>query len=300
MQIGRRVSLNAVRVFTTVARTGSLTAAGVELGVTAGAVSHQLKKLEDELGVSFFRRGNNSVSLTDAGKRFYEEAAPAIALIERSAEAMYRDENEISVQASMSLAVRWLIPSLDRFRALCPEARVRVETSSTPEGFAVMPISDVSIRYFRAGEAAEGWELLCRDFSGPIVSTGLLASADRKRKTSILEIPALQCAANNWDWKLWCEKSGISLKDLSFSHAFDTDDAALHACVAGLGVVLAPLLLTSRETHSGALTALPGYEPIEIGTYCYLRRSESKVVRKFCRWLDAEMQILEQASSQKL
>ncbi|MGO7133525.1 LysR substrate-binding domain-containing protein [Rhizobium leguminosarum] len=299
MQIGRRVSLNAVRVFTTVARTGSLTAAGVELGVTAGAVSHQLKKLEDELGVSFFRRGNNSVSLTDAGKRFHEQVAPPIALIERSAEALYRDENEISVQASTSLAVRWLIPSLDCFRAICPEVRVRVETSSTPEGFAAMPASDVSIRYFRAGEAAEGWELLCRDLSRPVVSPRLLARDDRQRKASISQVPTLQCATNNWDWKLWCEKSGISLKDLSFSHAFDTDDAALHACVAGLGVVLAPPLLTSRETRSGALTALPGYEPVEIGTYCYLRHSESKVVRKFCRWLDAEMRSLEQALSQK-
>lgn len=299
MQIGRRISLNAIRVFTIVARTGSLTAAGVELGVTAGAVSHQLKKLEDELGVSFFHRGNNSVSLTEAGKRFYEEAAPAIALIERSAEALYRDENEINVQASMSLAVRWLIPSLDRFRAICPEVRVRVETSSTPEGFAAMPVSDVSIRYFRAGEAAEGWELLCRDLSRPVVSPGFLARDDRQRKASISLVPALQCATNNWDWSLWCERSGISLKDLSFSHAFDTDDAALHACVAGLGVVLAPPLLTSRETRSGALTALPGYEPVEIGTYCYLRRSESKVVRKFCRWLDSEMRSLEQALAQK-
>jgi LysR family glycine cleavage system transcriptional activator len=155
MQERHRVSLNAVRVFVIVARTGSLTAAGAALGVTSGAVSHQLKKLEDELGVSFFRRGNSTVSLTDVGQRFYQEVAPAIGLIERSADALYRDETEISVHASTSLAMRWLIPSLDRFRALCPEVRVRVETGST-RGFPTVPDSDVSIRYFRAGEAAEG------------------------------------------------------------------------------------------------------------------------------------------------
>jgi DNA-binding transcriptional LysR family regulator len=92
MQERHRVSLNAVRVFVIVARTGSLTAAGAALGVTSGAVSHQLKKLEDELGVSFFRRGNSTVSLTDVGQRFYQEVAPAIGLIERSADALYRDE----------------------------------------------------------------------------------------------------------------------------------------------------------------------------------------------------------------
>lgn len=290
MQTGRRISLNAIRVFTTVARTGSLTAAGVELGVTAGAVSHQLKKLEDELGVSFFRRGNNSVTLTDAGKRFYEEAAPAVALIERSAEAMYRDENEISVQASMSLAVRWLIPALDRFRAVCPKARVRVETSPTPEGFAAMPISDVSIRYFRAIEpVAEGWELLERDFGRPVISPSLLAKSLERQET----LPALICAAGNWDWKLWCEENGVSLATISFAHQFDTDDAALHACVAGLGMVLAPPILVAKEIRSGALVDLPGYDPVEIGSYRYQRRSDSRVARQFCNWIHAEARNLD-------
>jgi DNA-binding transcriptional LysR family regulator len=292
MQIRRRVSLNAVRVFAAVARTGSLTAAGAELGVTSGAVSHQLKKLEDGLGVSFFRRGNNSVSLTDAGERFYQEVAPAVALIERSADALYRHEAEISVQASTSLAVRWLIPSLDRFRALCPEVRVRVETGSA-SGFPAVPVSDVSIRYFRAGEAVEGWELLERDLCQPVVSPSLLARDADRREIVVQDLPVLQCAAGSWDWRLWCERFGIPLADLAFAHRFDTDDAALHACVAGLGMVLAPPILTARETRSGALVALPGYEPVEIGSYRYQRRSESRVVRQFCSWMVAETRGLE-------
>lgn len=293
MQIGRRISLNAVRVFATVARTGSLTAAGVELGVTSGAVSHQIKKLEEALGVSFFRRGNNSVSLTDAGEQFYQEAASAVACIERAADALCRNENEMSVLASMSFAVRWLIPSLDRFRALCPNARVRVETSAYL-AFPAIPASDVAIRYFRAGDPAEGWELLCRDFSRPVVSPALLARDDNRRKTTVSNIPALRCAPGNWDWKLWCEESGISIADMAFVHEFDTDDAALHACVAGLGTVLAPPILTARETRSGALVALPGYESAAIGAYRYKRRSGSRVVRKFCAWLEAEMQNFEE------
>lgn len=285
MQIGGRISLNAIRVFTTVARTGSLTAAGAELGVTPGAVSHQLKKLEDGLGVSFFRRGSNSVSLTEAGERFYQEVAPAIGLIERSAEALHRHETEISVQASTSLAVRWLIPALDRFRTLCPEVRVRVETGSAP-GFPIVPVSDVSIRYFRAGEPTHGWELLVRDLSRPVVAPSLLA-----RSANLLTaVPALQCAAGNWDWKLWCEMTGVSIGEISFAHGFDTDDAALHACVAGLGMMLAPPILTAREMQSGSLVALPGYVPVEIGSYRDQRRSESRMVRQFCGWMDIEIE----------
>jgi len=291
MQEKHRVSLNAIRVFAIVARTGSLTAAGAELGVTSGAVSHQLKKLEDELGVGFFRRGNNTISLTDVGRRFYEEVAPAIGLIERSADALYRDENEISCHATTSLSMRWLIPSLDRFRALCPQVRVRVETSSA-RGFPTVPDSDVSIRHFRIGEAAEGWEFLARDLRRPVVSPSLLAR-DASQEIAVPDIPALQCCVGNWDWKLWCETFDISPADLSLAHAFDTDDAALHACVAGLGMLLAPTILTGRETKSGALVTLPGYEPVETGTYRYQRRSESRAVRQFCGWMDTEMRNLE-------
>lgn len=290
MQNRNRISLNAVRVFATAARTGSLTAAGAELGVTPGAVSHQLKKLEGELGVGLFTRGSNSISLTEAGERIFREVAPAIALIERSTEAAYRDENEIVVQASMSFALRWLIPSLDRFRIVCPQVRVRVETSATPEGFSTMRMADVRIAYFRLADLTDGWALLSRDLSRPVVSPRLLtayASAD------ISAVPALQCAQGNWDWKLWCKTTGTPFQSLSFHHTFDTDDAAIHAAVAGLGMVLAPPLLTSKETQSGALVALPGYEPVEIGTYRYLHRSESRIVRQFCRWLHTETQGLE-------
>ena len=292
MQQRHRVSLNAIRVFAIVARTGSLTAAGAELGVTSGAVSHQLKKLEDELGVSFFRRGNNTVSLTDVGRRFYQEVAPAIGLIERSADALYRDENEISVHAKTSLALRWLIPSLDRFRALCLQVRVRVETSSA-RAFSVVADSDVSIRHFRMGEAADGWEFLARDLRRPVISPSLLAKDTDRHKETLPDLPVLQCCVGNWDWKLWCEAFDIPSANLKLAHAFDTDDAALHACVAGLGMLLAPTILTGRETKSGALVALPAYQPVETGTYRYQRRSESRAVRQFCRWMDNEIKSLE-------
>jgi len=287
MQSRHRISLNAVRVFSIVARCGSLAAAGAELAVTPGAVSHQIRKLEEELGVRFFTRGNNSVALTEAGERFFREVAPAVALIERSAQALYRDEHEIGVDASMSLAVRWLIPALDRFRAIHPEARVRVDTGMAG-GSPTIPICDVAIRYFREGERSDGWRHLGCDLSRPVVSPRLMEGREGRRADTSA-IPALQCAADNWDWKLWCEKAGVPWTDLSLSYQFDTDDAAIHACVAGLGMVLAPPVLTARELRSGALIAVPGYPAAELGTYRYVRRSEARAVRQFCSWLDAEM-----------
>ncbi|ALV27142.1 transcriptional regulator [Pannonibacter phragmitetus] len=280
-----RTSLNAIRVFAVVARTSSLKAAAMELGVTSGAVSHQIKKLEVELGMSFFHRQSNAISLTPAGSRFHEEIAPAIETIERSVEALYRDENEISVQVSTSLALRWLIPSLDRFRALWPNARVQVDTGRAHNLLTAFQ-PHVVIRYFQRGEEVEGWSLLARDMRRPVVSPRLLSG----RSCSIEHLPILQCTTANRDWALWCEKFGFSLADIPTAYAFDTDDAALHACTAGLGVVLAPPFLTAREIQSGSLAVVQGYEEaVESGQYGYQRRSEQKLVRQFCRWMEDEM-----------
>ena len=292
MQNRRRISLNAVRVFAIAAGTGSLAAAGTELRVTAGAVSHQIKRLEEELGTVLFRRANNTISLTEAGARLFQEVAPAIALIERSAASLYRDENAIVVQATTSLALRCLIPSLDRFRALCPQVRVRVETYSARHKTAD-PGADVQIRYFRNGEADEGWKVLARDVRRPVASPNLLKTVTNSSAATIAGLPAIQCARGNWDWSLWCAAANIRLTDLSFGNEFDTDDAAIHCCVAGLGVMLAPTILTSRETQSGTLLPVPGCKPIETGTYRYQRRSETRAVRQFCSWLETEMRSAE-------
>lgn len=289
MQQVPRVSLNAIRVFATVAKAGSITAAGTALCVTSSAISHQLKKLEDDLGAPLLRRGNNSIALTHAGELLYEEIAPALALIERSIKSLRRDDNEVNVQASTSLAVRWLIPSLDRFRALSPDARVRVETGSA-RGSLERPGCDVEIRYFREGESAEGWTLLALDASRPVIAPRLLADAAERQSTAAIgDVPAIQRAAGNWDWEHWARQSGIPLADLRFTHAFDTDDAAIHACVAGLGMVLAPPILTATEMRNGSLAVLPGFGPVCIGAYRYKQYGSSRTVRQFCEWLEAEM-----------
>lgn len=289
MQRVPRVSLNAIRIFATVAKAGSITAAGTTLCVTSSAISHQLKKLEDELGTALLRRGNNSIALTDAGLRLYEEVAPALALVERSIEALLRDDSDVNVQASTSLAVRWLIPSLERFRALSPDARVRVETRSAKDSLE-RPGCDVEIRYFRESDSAEGWTLLALDASRPVIAPRLLSSAaESQSAVAIGGLPAIQRAAGNWDWEHWARQSGIPFAGLRFTHAFDTDDAAIHACVAGLGVVLAPPILTATEMRNGSLAVLPGFRPVSIGAYRYKRYGSSRTVRRFCEWLEAEM-----------
>jgi LysR family glycine cleavage system transcriptional activator len=289
MQNKRGVSLNAVRVFVLTARHLSIVQASAEIGVTPSAVSHQIKKLEVELGVALFKRSHNALALTDAGRRFYDDAATAISAIDRSAEALSRDQNEIVVRVSISLAVRWLIPALERFKAIHPAARVRVETKT---GSSIsLGSGDLAISYHRAGTNPAEGEWLAADMSRPVASPALLAAVQYEGSGDLGKVPALQCAVDNWDWALWTRTLGLERHAIQIQHVFDTDDAALHAATAGLGMVLAPAFLTEREIRSGGLVALPGFGPVDLGHYrVVFQRHENRMTRKFRKWLGEEMQ----------
>ena len=289
MQATLRFSLNAARVFTVAARHGTISGAAAELGVTPSAVSHQIKNLEIVIGVSLFLRGNNSIRLTDAGRRFHEDASAAIAMIDRSAAALRRGEDEIVVRVSVSLAVRWLIPALERFKRLHPDVRVRVETTHLSDE-SLGQSTDVAITYRRIGDDPAQGALLLRDLSRPVLSPVLFAASSYRGPQDIGNIPAIKCTADNWDWRLWAKEMNIAAHKIMIVDEFDTDDAALHAAVAGLGMVLAPALMTAVEIDSGALIELPGFQPVEVGRYILISgQRQVRAVRRFCDWLRAEM-----------
>src|SRR5262245_14019593 len=105
-------SLNAVRAFGTTARLGSLKAAAAALGVTASAVSHQVRQLEEEIGKRLFIRRNNGIELTREGHRLFEEVGPALRKIARAAEAIRLDTKVVALNVTNAFALIWLIPRL--------------------------------------------------------------------------------------------------------------------------------------------------------------------------------------------
>jgi len=287
-----RLSLNAVRVFTVAAQHRSIALASAELGVTPSAVSHQIKRLETDLGIRLFARSNNAIGLTEEGRRFHEDAAAAIAMIDRSAESLRRNANEIVIRVSMSIAVRWLIPALEGFKHHFPAARVRVESVHLAKA-TLGASADMAISYQRTGSGAGEGELLAGDFSRPVLSPALLGVSGYRECGDIERVPALQCTRENWDWKMWADRLGLAGDAVRIAHEFDTDDAALHAAVAGLGMVLAPALMTRTEIAAGTLVELPGFEPVELGSYRLIVRTEpNRMVRNFRDWLRTELSAL--------
>jgi len=148
----------------------------------------------------------------------------------------------------------------------------------------------MAISYERAGPGEKEGELLAGDFSRPVLSPALLAAADYHGPADLARVPALKCTRENWDWAMWAEKLALPRNSVHIAHEFDTDDAALHAAVAGLGMVLSPALMTKTEIAAGTLTELPGFEPVELGSYHLLVRPEpSRMVKNFRDWLRREL-----------
>ncbi|MEM1377830.1 MAG: LysR substrate-binding domain-containing protein [Pseudomonadota bacterium] len=284
MQHPSSISLNALRVFLTAARHMSIKLAADELLVTPGAVSHQIRSLEQSLGTQLFVRGNNSIALTDVGTRLAQTASPGLQLLNGSLADVIRDANVLRVRASMTFAVRWLIPQLHLFKAKNPDANVEVVTFFDDLGH-ISNSADVTIEYHQAGERPIGARDLFEDVCRPYLAPSLLSQI--KNPSDFASIPAIQCSKGNWDWQLWLAKSGLQGTRLKFADRFNSDDAALRAACAGLGMILSSRFMIEPELSDGRLVQLPETTEFHAGCYClHVGRHETDLTRKFVRWLE--------------
>lgn len=283
MQSASPVSLNALRVFLVVAEHSSIKDAAHLLGVTPGAVSHQVRTLEDVLGVKLLQRNNNSVELTPAGRQLLQDALPGAQLLNAAIDRVRRDANELRVHVTLSLATRWLVPKLHLFQQRNPKARVRIETSfgidQGPD-----PEADVSVQYYRYGQLPEGAEVLFRDVSRPYLSPSLLSA--HAGPANVSAFPALQTGQGNWDWALWLQQAGLGTSNLNLAAQFDVDDAALRAAIAGLGMVLTSEFMIAEDIAEGHLCPLPNAPEALLGYYVIHQNArETGLSRRFTKWL---------------
>lgn len=283
MQDSDRISLNALRIFVVAAERGSLKLTANRLGVTPGAVSHQIRRLEEATGKTLFDRANNSIRLTEIGEFLFRQAQPAIQSLEHAIEATVSAAPEISVQAPITFATRWLIPRLEAFRADNPDVRIRIETTSGT-GLPPGPGADVTLAYHPLGAMPEGANVFLEDRCRPYLSPDLLAKTADVR--DLEAIPALQCAVGNWDWELWLKGSGNTATQLKYAGHFDLDDAALRAAIAGMGMVLAPEFIIRDDLKSRRLCALPEAGEVVLGAYTLHHNGPaSRHIDRFMRWL---------------
>lgn len=250
--------LNALRAFEAAGRHLSFTKAGEELHVTPAAISHQVKALEDYLGVQLFRRLNKALLLTDAG----QASLPGLVEgFDRLAEAIKRsrerDEHRaLAVTVPPSFGARWLLPRLDRFRATHPGVDIRIDATDRLADFTREDV-DIGIRYGAGDYGGLYVERLLSEEIFPVCSPRLLEGPQPLRTPSDLRAHTLLHL--DWttraqpDWPMWLLAAGVSDMDSSRGPRFTMAGMAIQAAVEGHGVALAGSVLVADDLAAGRL-----------------------------------------------
>ena len=255
--------LNALRAFEATARLGSVSRAAEELHVTHGAVSRQLRTLEESLGVVLFSKDGRGLKLTDAGQRLSTVAAAAFDEL-RSVCAELR---EARAQAPFvlgcpgSLLARWFIPRLDRLQRDLPQLRLQL-SASEGELDPRRPGLDATLWF-----AAPPWPADMQVFELAVERIGPVLSARHGRYAALREAPAsallgeplLHTVSRPQAWPQWARAQQLDPAGLVLGQGFEHLYYLLEAAVAGLGVAIAPQLLVADDLAASRLEAPWGF-----------------------------------------
>ena len=253
--------LNAARAFEAAARHLSFTLAADELAVTQAAVSHQVRALEDWLGVQLFRRANRRIELTDAGAAYLPGLRDGLDRIAASTAAVAdrARRGPVHMSALQSLTARWLLPRLPDFYARHPEQDVLLAAGDRPVDLHREDFH-LAVRFTtRARAEAQGLVAthLMDEAIFPVCGPGLAAGPPKLCTPSDLSGQVLlhdkvDDTAEDPGWTVWCRAAGIAMPEAPARH-FSDAALVLQAATAGQGVALARLSLVREDLENARL-----------------------------------------------
>jgi len=233
-------SLNALRAFEVAARHASFRAAGKELCVSHSAISHQVKLLEQYLGLELFTRNPRTVELTEAGGALYPVLRDAFDKIADCTDMLLapRQQNVLTVRLYSTLAVRWLIPRLPKFQMAHPEIKFRLNSSQWDVDFDREAVDCCIMIGHRSNEALH-YDYLFSSELFPVCSPELReAPFPLNEPDDLARCTILQVYPSCRDWRFWLERWQIDNVDPDSGLQFDSYDHALATARAGLGVAM--------------------------------------------------------------
>ena len=278
---GAQPSLNALRAFEAMARTGRTTAAAEELAVTHSAVSRQVKALERTLGVRLFTGPKHRLELTPAGRDLLPALTEAFDQIAAAVRQVRGGADDLHVAVNASLSVKWLIPRLASFETAHPDVRLHLSelaphATSQRGAQAIVRITPTS-RLSEANITPFIFNAL-----GPVMSPDLAA------RTDPLHAPRLAAQSHPEGWPIWAAQAGVELPpavERPFAHVHFAMDAAL----AGLGAAIVSWPLAADDVLAGRLAAPMGFRKTESAFAIHVAPgAESKPLARFRDWLVAE------------
>ncbi|KQV58614.1 MULTISPECIES: LysR substrate-binding domain-containing protein [unclassified Caulobacter] len=257
-------SLNALRAFEAFGRHGRMTLAADELCVTHGAVSRQIRQLEEQLGVALTEGPRSRLRMTEAGLKLAQALSPAFDQIEAAVpRPVQAGPRPLVVSCLPTFAMKWLIPRLPGFQAAHPDIPVRVAESNGPFDFKDDGI-DLAIRMRVPGQPAPYDSVVTpfmEHFHGPVMAPEL-AAAGPMTLERVCALPRLLTRTFPESWLDWARNFDLDLLPTPVSEQeFDHYFYMLEAAAAGLGVAIGPWAFVQRDLASGRLVAPLGFAP---------------------------------------
>ncbi|WP_114286684.1 LysR substrate-binding domain-containing protein [Candidatus Halocynthiibacter alkanivorans] len=261
--------LHALRAFEAAARHLHFKNAAEELGLTPTAISHQVRQLEDILGVELFHRYPRPVRLSAAGERLFPVVRDSLDHIAGAVEELSAGDHDGSLKMSvtMAFASRWLLARLPRLRK---EAGVEVMVEAD-DRIADLHGSgiDIAIRYAEYPSADAEWQKLFSDRIIPVCAPALLSDLAPLSAEQILKLPLLHYrwksgSPNAPSWERWMTQAGLDIKARPAVQSFSEEIHAIEAAASGHGAVLASRHLVADLLDKGVLAQisdifLPGH-----------------------------------------
>ena len=289
----RLPSLNGLRAFEAAARHLSFTLAASELNVTQTAISHQIRRLEEELGIRLFIRKNRALALTPKARDYLPGVRAAFNDLRLATDRLLRkdDDHVLTVSTLASLAAKWLLPRLTAFQEAHPGIDVRITTSTGLVDFRSGDV-DAAIRYGRGNWQGLRADWLMADDFFPVCSPALLnGKRPLKCPEDLRDHVLLHTSTNSDDWRQWLTAAGLP-SDISKQPGitFDLILMTVQAAIDGIGVAMGRTSYVQDDIAKGRLVVpFKIALPVDAGFYLVSPEgvAEPPKLRAFRQWLIA-------------
>ncbi|MCQ4318250.1 LysR family transcriptional regulator [Stutzerimonas zhaodongensis] len=286
--------LNALRAFEAAARLQSVSQAAAELSVTHGAVSRQIRLLEDDLGVALFSKDGRGVKLTDEGLRLRDAAGDAFERLRSTCSELRQQTADAPFVLGCpgSLLARWFIPRLDRLNRDLPGLQLQL-SASEGDLDPRRPGLDATLLYAEPPWPADMQVFeLAGERIGPVLSPHhpQCAALRDAPASALLGEALLYTASRPQAWPAWAKANGLQPEALRMGQGFDHLYFLLEAALAGLGVAIAPHQLVADDLRQGRLLAPWGFVETRamLALWVPLRRKDQRAER-LAGWLRQQL-----------
>lgn len=282
------VSISALRAFKAVARSGTFTAAALDLACTQSAISRQIASLEEHLQQTLVLRGHRRVQLTAAGASYLETVGRVLNELDHGTRRLNQAAHGrpvVKILAMPSFAARWLIPRLQDLALARLDVEIELATSIWDADFRKERF-DLAIHY--GDGSLPGSQLLMHDALVPVVSPRLLHPGGLRQVADLEPFTWLHDSLRASKWPLWLAACGSDELASARHMKLQDTEATLTAAVAGLGIAMGHAVLIAHDVRERRLVeAWPFHAPLAAG-YHLLRSKRvqrNPAARALADWL---------------